>query len=238
MNLLDLAKKFDETQDLDARIALAEQMRPLLGADYEEFDRRHEALVEEGRRLAQEPGPTDEEEDEQWAVLWHWRKDAVATPASTALRGMGFVPILDGQARGWQRGPVGFVEEIEITSDVPGAKLVSLYHGAWNLAPYDPSKQDGIPLPCRLSICTMFHAGIDTVYLIEARGQSGVARIRLHFGEDPVEGTLSGCTLGGGARNRVIVAARRLLRRNQHPSDRILAEQIFRDVGYSPKEPT
>lgn len=45
--LLDLARTFDgtPTADIEARIAIAERMRPLLGERYEEFDREYSSLV-------------------------------------------------------------------------------------------------------------------------------------------------------------------------------------------------
>jgi hypothetical protein len=46
MSLLNLAQAFDQTPaaNLPARVALAEQMRPLLGAQYDAFDAAYEAL--------------------------------------------------------------------------------------------------------------------------------------------------------------------------------------------------
>lgn len=51
MNLLDLARKFDGSEDIDERIALAEQMKPLLGERLAEFERRYDFHVNDRHRL-------------------------------------------------------------------------------------------------------------------------------------------------------------------------------------------
>jgi hypothetical protein len=45
MTLLDLARKFDHTTDLDQRCRIAEEMRPLLGERYPEFDEKFEEVA-------------------------------------------------------------------------------------------------------------------------------------------------------------------------------------------------
>lgn len=52
--ILDLAERFDAlpSEAIAERVGIAEQMRPLLGEEYEEFDRRYAALVDDGRGSA------------------------------------------------------------------------------------------------------------------------------------------------------------------------------------------
>jgi hypothetical protein len=45
-DLLNLARRFDVCSDIDERVRIAEQMRPLLGERYNDYDKRFTTLVE------------------------------------------------------------------------------------------------------------------------------------------------------------------------------------------------
>jgi hypothetical protein len=105
--LLTIARRFDACSDLEERVRIAEQMRPLLGERYDDYDKRFTALVENHSTL---PWPAERtlramgiHKDKhaamynQWTMpgcgCW-WRSGVLALPCDdhalrTALNGEG-----------------------------------------------------------------------------------------------------------------------------------------------------
>lgn len=144
-DLLALARKVDSTASFDDRLAAAEQMRPLFGAQYEEFDRAYEALV------TAEPAYKDPAETTLRALgLLNDGEREEDAPRASAVRG-GMATMRRLVARMFRRGDNDDepAEQLE-TSEKPSAvdsQLADLY--ACGASP--PSEDGDAPTPTELS---------------------------------------------------------------------------------------